>query len=94
MATGSTSPNLEYVEINYNMSKEQIRDMLGQPDDIHILRPGREAPIWAFDEDDHSTRREVWNYGPFGAYRQDYGYTGHYTRYRLQVMFVGDKVVE
>jgi len=88
--------NLEYVEVNYGMSKEQIRDMLGQPDDIEIVPPGESATY--FDEDDDSTRREVWGYGPFGAYRQSSSgsrnFASHITKYRLLVMFVGDKVVE
>ncbi len=87
--------NLEYAEIDYGMSKEQIRDMLGQPDDIEIVWPG---DVPGFDETDNSTRGLLWNYGPFGAYQQRISYdkvlASHITKYRPQVMFVGDKVVE
>ena len=92
--------NLEAVEINYGMSKEQIRDMLGQPDDIARFQPGENlssvAKITAYTytcilDTDPSTLREVWSYGPFGAYRPS---SGHITKFRLQIVFVGDKVVE
>lgn len=84
--------NLEYAEIDYVMSKEQIRDMLGQPDDIEIV--ASDTYVSGFDEADESTRRDLWNYGPFGAYLQTGSIARHITKYRLQVMFVDDKVVE
>ena len=58
--------NWEYAEIDYGMSKGQIRNMLGQPDDIDIVLTG--TRVKGFDEADSSTQRDLWNYGPFGAY--------------------------
>ncbi len=89
-----SQPNsrIEAAEIDYGMSKEHIRGMLGQPDDIDIVVPGERYSL--FDEQSDSVQREVWGYGPFGAYRSHNGWSGHTTKYRLVVMFVGDKVVE
>ena len=86
------SSRIEAAEIDYGISKEHIRGMLGQPDDIQFVLPGESAGF--FDEISDSVQREVWGYGPFGAYRSHNGWSGHTTKYRLVVMFVGDKVVE
>jgi hypothetical protein len=86
------STRIEAAEVNYGMSKAHIRGMLGQPDDIEIVLPGESASF--FDEIGDSVQREVWGYGPFGAYRSHNGWSGHTTKYRLLVMFVEDYVVE
>ena len=89
------SSGIEAAEVDYAMSKEHIRGMLGQPDDIDILLPGERGERYlAFDEHSDSVQREVWGYGPFGAYRSHNGWSGHTTKYRLLVMFVEDYVVE
>jgi hypothetical protein len=85
------SSRIEAAEIDYGMSKEHIRGMLGQPDDIDIVPPGVPAILNEYTD---AVRREVWGYGPFGAYRSYSGLSGHTTKYRLLVMFVGDEVVE
>jgi hypothetical protein len=91
---------LEAVAINHGMSKEQIRDTLGQPDDIAMFQPGEDfssvAPIRTYaysciHDTDPSTLREVWSYGPFGAYQPK---PGHITKFRLQIVFVADKVLK
>ena len=88
----SRSSRIEAAEVDYGMSKEHIRGMLGQPDDIEIVPPGVGAKF--LNEYPDTVQREVWGYGPFGAYRSQYGLSGHTTKYRLRVMFVEDEAVE
>jgi hypothetical protein len=85
--------DLEAVELRRGMASADISDLIGQPDGICVFGPGKLLPQtedWDFNEYDTAAQREVWNYGPFGAYREHHG---HVTKYRLQVILVDDAVM-
>ena len=68
-------------KLRFGMTKAEIVEIFGEPDDYYNLPANEFARYWG----ESTSHRFVYQYAPFGAHDQQ---RGHVTKYRLSVCFM------